>query len=89
MSSRRWNKPTECGRFQRVFKGRLEEGVAILQVIHITPNFVWRKATLRGVESSNVPCVVQLTSDVVNLESQTILKRRGGMASSFHRHPLV
>ena len=77
------------GRFQRVFKRRLEAGEAILKVVNIVSDLVWRKAALRTVEISNLCCVGELTPHVVNMKFETILKRRGGMATSFNDDPLA
>ena len=72
----------EGGGGQRLFKGDVELGVAILEKLQIVPCLIWRHATLGVIEIHDLLGVDELAVDVVNLSPQMILKRRRGMATS-------
>ena len=55
----------------------------------IVPGLIRRQATLGTVEVNNLLGVDKLASHVIHLPPQTILKRRGGMATSFSAVPLA
>ena len=79
----------EGGGGQRIFISDVEVGVAILKKFKIVPGLIRRQATLGTVNVNNLLGVDKLTSHIIHLPPQMILKRRGGMATSFSVVPLA